>query len=124
YAELECRAGRVARSLDARCGTGPGRVALILSHDAPMLAAVLGALAAGKTYVALDPMQPAERLHAIIQDADVVAVLADAAGRAALGNAGDIALTNGRSRDSGRATGNPADGHAEPPVIALEYALA
>ena len=79
YAELESRAHRVARTLARVCGAGAGRVALFLDHDAPMLAGVLGALAAGKTYVPLDPAAPPERVRAVLADVEPAALLAQAA---------------------------------------------
>ena len=49
-----------------------------------MVTALFGSLAGG-AYVPLDPAYPGERLQYILQDADPVLLLADAAGRAALG---------------------------------------
>jgi amino acid adenylation domain-containing protein len=78
YGELAERVRAVAAALAARLGAGAGQVALLLRHDTPMAAAVLGTLAAGKTYVPLDVSHPAERLRAILADAAPQALLADA----------------------------------------------
>ncbi len=91
YAELDARAGRVAGALLRACGADPARVALLLDHDAPMLAGVLGTLRAGKTYVPLDPASPVERARAIVEDVEPAALLAVAAHAAmARALAGDI----------------------------------
>ena len=50
-----------------------------------MVTALFGILKAGGACVPLDPAYPGERLQYILQDADPVLLLADAAGRAALG---------------------------------------
>ncbi len=72
YAELAARANRVAHDiLVVSTGEPDARVGLLLGHDAPMLAALLGTLKAGKTYVPLDPEAPTERLQNIIQSAGV-----------------------------------------------------
>ncbi|HEV2130118.1 MAG TPA: amino acid adenylation domain-containing protein, partial [Longimicrobiaceae bacterium] len=78
YAELERRANQVAHALLQVSGSAEERVALLLGHDAPMLAAVLGTLKAGKTYVPLDPSFPAERLQRILEDACPCALLTEA----------------------------------------------
>ncbi|MDQ3605284.1 MAG: amino acid adenylation domain-containing protein, partial [Gemmatimonadota bacterium] len=78
YAELERRANQVAHALLRACGSGDDRIALLVEHDAPMLAAVLGVLKAGKSYVPLDPSFPAERLQRILEDAGPSALLAQA----------------------------------------------
>ncbi len=68
YGELDRRANRLAHALVAR-GAAGGRVALLLGHDAPMMAGILGVLKAGCAYVPLDPFYPRERLVAVVADA-------------------------------------------------------
>src|SRR5688572_26209065 len=61
YRELNETANRVAHRLIAD-GAAPGdRAAILMSHDAPMVAAVLGALKAGQIVVALNPQDPVAR---------------------------------------------------------------
>jgi len=85
YAQLNARANRLAHSLIAR-GVGPdSRVAVCAERGLNMVTALFGILKAGGAYVPLDPAYPGERLQYILQDADPVLLLADAAGRAALG---------------------------------------
>ncbi len=85
YAQLNARANRLAHALIAR-GVGPDRrVAVCAERGLNMVTALFGILKAGGAYVPLDPAYPGERLQYILQDADPVLLLADAAGRAALG---------------------------------------
>ncbi|RJF52836.1 amino acid adenylation domain-containing protein [Serratia inhibens] len=84
YAQLNARANKLAHALIAR-GVGPDcRVAVCAERSLGMVTALLGILKAGGAYVPLDPSYPGERLQYILQDADPVLLLADAAGRAAL----------------------------------------
>src|SRR5690606_8587661 len=77
YEELQQRANQVAHALLRETGSDNQRVALFLEHDAPMLAAILGTLTAGKTYVPLDPAYPEERLRLLLEDAEPQAILTD-----------------------------------------------
>ncbi|HEY3568484.1 MAG TPA: amino acid adenylation domain-containing protein [Thermoanaerobaculia bacterium] len=80
YAELDARANRIARHLQAS-GVRPGdRVALLLERSAGMVAAILGVLKAGAAYVPIDPTSPAER----------IAFLREDSGAALLIGAGDL----------------------------------
>jgi len=75
YEELDQRANQVAQSILSLCGDGEERIALLFDHDAPMIAALLGSLKAGKTYVPLDPSYPQERLAGIIADSEATALV-------------------------------------------------
>ncbi|MGD2069883.1 MAG: amino acid adenylation domain-containing protein [Gemmatimonadota bacterium] len=66
----------VAGRLLDRVDEAPGRVALLFEPGGAMVAALLGVLRAGKSYVPLDPRQPDGRLTAILEDAEIEAVLA------------------------------------------------
>jgi amino acid adenylation domain-containing protein len=68
YEELNRKANEIARAILAMGGKGSERVALMFAHDAPMLAAMLGALKAGRSYVPLDPYYPQRRLAHIVND--------------------------------------------------------
>ena len=76
YAELAASAGRIARGLRGRLDGKPGPVALLCDAGAPLFAAMLGALEAGRFYVPLDPGLPAARLEAILRSLDAAAVVA------------------------------------------------
>src|ERR671938_3894 len=68
YAALNKVANRVARALLAQRGEGAEPIALLLEHDALMIAAILGVLKAGKVYVPLDPSFPYARNAYILED--------------------------------------------------------
>jgi syringomycin synthetase protein SyrE len=80
YRALDERAQRIARAVVASVGPGAGRVGLLFEPDAPMVASVLGALAAGKTYVPLDPAWPEARMRQVLDDAGATLVLCGHAG--------------------------------------------
>jgi amino acid adenylation domain-containing protein len=78
YAELNAAANRVAHAILTRPGDRAEeaeRIALLFEHGAPMVAALLGVLKAGKTYVPLDASYPRERLAFMLRDAQASAVL-------------------------------------------------
>ena len=75
YKELDAAVHSISQTLAGLRGHDEERVALLFEHDAPMIAAMLGALEAGKTYVPLDPASPAERLAHIIEHSQAVLVL-------------------------------------------------
>ncbi|MFH0344255.1 MAG: amino acid adenylation domain-containing protein, partial [Chromatiales bacterium] len=72
YAELNRAANRAAHALLRSRGSGAEQVALLLDHDAPMIAAVLGVLKSGKSYVPLDPAYPRQRLACMLADTRVL----------------------------------------------------
>jgi amino acid adenylation domain-containing protein len=77
YTELAALRDRVASSLAAR-GVGRGDVvALLLERTPMMLGALLGALAAGATYLPLDPGFPAARLQLMLEDSAAKVVITD-----------------------------------------------
>ncbi|WP_041199104.1 non-ribosomal peptide synthetase [Burkholderia pseudomallei] len=85
YAELNARANRLAHYLQGR-GVGPDRlVALCAERGIEMVVGLLAILKAGGAYVPLDPAYASDRLRGIVQDSQPALVLADAVGRAALG---------------------------------------
>ncbi|QKV91484.1 non-ribosomal peptide synthetase [Streptomyces sp. NA02950] len=75
YRQAEERSARVCGALRT-AGLRPGdRVGLLFSHGAEMIAALLGALRAGVSYVPLDGAYPAERLGFMASDAGVRALV-------------------------------------------------
>jgi amino acid adenylation domain-containing protein len=68
YAELNHAANRVAWAILGQRSRSEEPIALLLDTDAPMIAAILGALKAGKTYVPLDPALPRTRSAHIVDD--------------------------------------------------------
>jgi amino acid adenylation domain-containing protein len=84
YAELDRRAGELARRLRA---AGVGRetvVAVCLERSPALVAALLGVLKAGGAYLPLDPTFPAARLALILEDARPAALLTERRVQAAL----------------------------------------
>ncbi|MGA8137182.1 MAG: amino acid adenylation domain-containing protein [Pseudomonas gingeri] len=85
YAGLNARANHLAQQLIA-AGTQPGDlIAICVERGAAMIVSILAILKAGAAYVPLDPTYPAERLVAIVEDAQPRLLLADPLGRAAVG---------------------------------------
>jgi amino acid adenylation domain-containing protein len=77
YTELAAMRDRVASALAAR-GVGRGDVvALLLERTPMMLGALLGVLAAGATYLPLDPGFPPSRLQLMLEDSGAKLVIAD-----------------------------------------------
>ncbi|HEY3913106.1 MAG TPA: amino acid adenylation domain-containing protein, partial [Verrucomicrobiae bacterium] len=75
YAELNDRADRVARRLNA-LGAGPDSlVAICMDRSAEMLAGLLGILKAGAAYVPMDPSYPKERLDFMLEDSNAGVIL-------------------------------------------------
>ena len=68
YNELNRAANRIAQTILSRRGRKNEAVALLMEHDAPVIAAILGALKAGKFYVPLDPSLPYLRMKYILED--------------------------------------------------------
>lgn len=88
YGELAGRAAALAARLRAADAAPDRRVGICLRRRPEMVVAVLGVLLSGAAYVPLDPDGPAARRAEILDDADPVAVVVDAAGEAALAGAG------------------------------------
>ncbi len=70
-------ANRIALAILARRGRDQEPIALLLDNDAPMIAAMLGVLKAGKIYVPLDPSLPTARLAHILRDSQAALLLTD-----------------------------------------------
>jgi non-ribosomal peptide synthetase component F len=75
YDALHKLANRVARAILNRCGQGAEPIALLFEQDAPAIAAILGVLKAGKTYVPLDPSYPVARIAYMLEDSQAAFVV-------------------------------------------------
>ena len=81
YRELNETANRLAHRLIA-CGVVlGGRAAILMSHDAPMVAGILGILKAGQIVVALNPDDPVSRLKMLVEDAEPSGIVTDVQNR-------------------------------------------
>jgi len=75
YEELNKTANRIARAILAHLGEGEEPVALLLQHEASLIAAILGILKAGKFYVSLDPAFPHARMTYMLADSEAKLLL-------------------------------------------------
>ena len=66
YEALNTTANQVAQAILTLRPPGEEPVVVLLEHDAPLIAAILGTLKAGKIYVPLDPTFPQGRLAAVL----------------------------------------------------------
>ncbi|HLI77821.1 MAG TPA: amino acid adenylation domain-containing protein, partial [Acidobacteriaceae bacterium] len=75
YQELNRKANQLARLL-VQAGVKPeDRVGVCMNRSVDMIAAVLGILKAGASYVPLDPQYPAERITYMMEDAGIGVLL-------------------------------------------------
>jgi len=77
YAELDRRSSFIASEILNHAARSPAPVALLMDHDAPLIAAIFGALKAGKMYFVLDAAHPKERLAAMLADSQTQLLLTD-----------------------------------------------
>ncbi|WP_353006548.1 AMP-binding protein, partial [Mesorhizobium sp. M0976] len=85
YGELNAQANRLAHHLSG-LGVRPDQpVAICLERSPAMVVGLLAILKAGGAYLPLDPAYPCARLRQVLAEAAPRLLLADAAGRAALG---------------------------------------
>ncbi len=86
YRALEERVNRVANALRSRGIGGNSLVGIALKRNADMVVATLAAWKVGTGYVPLDPEFPVDRLHYMLEDADVALVISvrDVAARLSL----------------------------------------
>jgi len=68
YDDLNNAANRMAHTILGQRGRKNEPVALLMEHDAPVIAAILGTLKAGKFYVPLDPSLPHLRVKYILEN--------------------------------------------------------
>ncbi|MFM0523279.1 amino acid adenylation domain-containing protein, partial [Caballeronia jiangsuensis] len=92
YSQLNARANQLAHHLIALGVRPEDRVALCMERGIGMVVALMAILKAGGAYVPLDPAYPGERLSHILTDATPRLLLADAAGREALGDIGSLTV--------------------------------
>lgn len=78
FAQLNVVSDQLAGKL-ANFGTAPGdRIALLMAHDVPLIAVLVGAIKAGQIVLGLNPTDPAERLLQLVADAGPSVIVTDA----------------------------------------------
>ncbi|WP_232509412.1 amino acid adenylation domain-containing protein [Mycetohabitans rhizoxinica] len=87
YAQLNARANCLAHRLIELGAKPDARVAICVERSPAMVVGLLAIMKAGGACVPLDPAYPCERLAHILNDAAPTILLADATGRATLGEA-------------------------------------
>src|SRR5262245_48800938 len=77
YGELSATANRLAHALLRRSGISEDRVAILMQHDTPAIAAILAVIKAGKIAAALNPTHPPVRLRQLMEDIGPALIIAD-----------------------------------------------
>lgn len=109
YAELDCRANRLAWHLQDHGVGSDVLVGICLPRGLDMIVAVLGVLKAGGAYVPLDPAYPGERLQFMLADTatPVVITTCDLAERLPRHDAAVVRLDTDRGAIAGHPTTTP-----------------
>src|SRR5262249_53457728 len=81
YGALNAAANRLAHRVLSLGGAQGDRVALLVRHDTPLIAAALAVLKAGRTVVVLNPTDPPVRLGQVLEHADSGVIVTDVANR-------------------------------------------
>jgi amino acid adenylation domain-containing protein len=76
YVELNRLANRISRIVAAKCDEETARVALLLSHDAVAMAAMIGVLKSGGAYIPIDPSFPPARIQFMVENARASLIVA------------------------------------------------
>ncbi len=77
YGELGDISDRIAKSLCARLGNQAEAIALLTTHGATTVIALMGVIKAGKFYCALDPDDPVSRNRAVLANLSARLLIAD-----------------------------------------------
>ena len=81
FKQLDESANSITAALAERSEGGRGRVAMLMSHDAPLIAAMLGVLKAGEAMVVLNAGDPPGRLDRIRREVEPRVALVEAGHR-------------------------------------------
>jgi amino acid adenylation domain-containing protein len=77
YTELDRCSDAVAEQILGLLGQGAEPLALLMDHDGPLIAAILGTLKAGRIYLVLDPGHPVEQLAPMLAASGASLLLTD-----------------------------------------------
>jgi len=105
YAELDKKAGAIARKLQDLGVAHDDRVGICLERSFEMMAGIVGTLKAGAAFVPLDPAYPRERLNFMIEDSGLKVLLYHNASKEAVEA---IDLTQAQPLNLDEATNFPA----------------
>jgi amino acid adenylation domain-containing protein len=78
YAELNAVANHLAHTFVSHGGAPGDRIAILMQHDAPSVAAAVAVLKASRIVVALNPTHPLLRLRELIEDSEPFLIVTDA----------------------------------------------
>jgi amino acid adenylation domain-containing protein len=79
YTELNAAANHLAHRLLASDGAAGDRIALLMRHDTPLVAAAISVLKVSRIVVVLNPTDPPSRLHQVLNDAEPSLIVTDPA---------------------------------------------
>ncbi|MEM9290617.1 MAG: amino acid adenylation domain-containing protein [Acidobacteriota bacterium] len=113
YGELLAAASRLAARLRAAGVSPEGRVAVLLPRGAAQIAACLGSILAGASYLPLDPGHPEARLEYLLRDSRAEALVAESDRP----TPGDVDLPRFAPPSRGPAAAPPANPPAESEVV-------
>jgi amino acid adenylation domain-containing protein len=77
YGKLNHKANQIAATIVKLSSGREQRVGLLFEHDGPMIAAILGTLKSGATYIPLETFHPADRISYMLQDSQATAIVTD-----------------------------------------------
>jgi amino acid adenylation domain-containing protein len=130
YSALAAMAARISADLRARGMGTESRVGVCMERGMEIVAALLGVMKAGAAYVPVDPSAPPRRIAAVLRDAEVCAVLADARSAPALAECeaniivpGEVNAGTGPGETGGEATPGTHDRRGAIPGEALAYVI-
>jgi len=88
YDELNGTANRLAHALVARGCRKGDRVGIVMEHDTPQVAALLGAIKAGCVATVLNPAYPIIRLRQLVKDSEPALIVCERHNRSIAAEAG------------------------------------
>jgi amino acid adenylation domain-containing protein len=77
YGELNAAINRLAHAILRRSGALEDRVAILMQHDTPAIAAVVSVIKAGRIAAALNPTHPVARLRELMEDIEPTLIITD-----------------------------------------------
>jgi amino acid adenylation domain-containing protein len=120
YHDLDTAASRLAAVIQAYGGSPGDRVALLMRHDIPLVAAVLAVLKAARVVVVINPADPPARLEQVLEDAAPALILTEPAHHE---RAADLAGSARRMYCWEYPAGEPTDQHADDPLTPDDLAF-